>query len=258
MFRGMTWAHPRPTDRRASGRSGAMPSKFPRSMIAGLMVLASLGLFSASSPASASGARTRAALLRPSDRGSRGYRMRPSNSNFKGGNGSSNSCRQMYTSNLLVNPAFRRCWPWGTPSTTAAGIRPSSSPMTRAGGGLKSITHPAVGNHEYLTSGGTDCNAANAGATGYFNYFGTAAGQPGTGYYSFDIGTWHLIALNSNCGDAGGCSATSPQGAVAGERPEDAHELLHAGLLAHSPVQLGGTGEQQLQGLLATALRQQR
>ena len=50
------------------------------------------------------------------------------------------------------------------------------------------------------------------GAAGYFNYFGSAAGQPGQGYYSFDIGTWHIIALNSNCGDAGGCSATSPQG----------------------------------------------
>jgi chitodextrinase len=79
-------------------------------------------------------------------------------------------------------------------------------------GRVKPITHPAVGNHEYLTSGGTDCTAANAGAAGYFNYFGSAAGQPGQGYYSFDIGTWHIIALNSNCGDAGGCSATSPQG----------------------------------------------
>jgi hypothetical protein len=79
-------------------------------------------------------------------------------------------------------------------------------------GRFKSITHPSVGNHEYLTSGGTDCNAGNAGANGYFTYFGAAAGQRGQGYYSYDIGTWHLIALNSNCSDAGGCSASSPQG----------------------------------------------
>jgi len=78
-------------------------------------------------------------------------------------------------------------------------------------GRLISTTHPAVGNHEYLTAGGTDCNAGNAGAAGYFTYFGAAAGTPGQGWYSFDVGAWHLIALNSNCGDAGGCGTGSPQ-----------------------------------------------
>jgi hypothetical protein len=41
-----------------------------------------------------------------------------------------------------------------------------------------------------------------------FQYFGASAGPSGRGYYSFDIGTWHLISLNSNCGDAGGCGTT--------------------------------------------------
>jgi acid phosphatase type 7 len=50
-------------------------------------------------------------------------------------------------------------------------------------------THPAVGNHEYTT----------AGAGGYFGYFGAAAGDPTKGYYSYDLGSWHVIALNSNC-----------------------------------------------------------
>jgi chitodextrinase len=79
-------------------------------------------------------------------------------------------------------------------------------------GRLKAITRPVVGNHEYLVSGGTGCDASNAAAAGYFTYFGAAAGQPGQGYYSYNIGQWHLIAINSNCGDAGGCSASSPQG----------------------------------------------
>ncbi|HEV2670602.1 MAG TPA: PKD domain-containing protein, partial [Gemmatimonadales bacterium] len=48
-------------------------------------------------------------------------------------------------------------------------------------------THPIPGNHDYETSG----------ATGYFNYFGAAAGPSGKGYYSYDVGTWHIIALNS-------------------------------------------------------------
>jgi uncharacterized repeat protein (TIGR01451 family) len=66
---------------------------------------------------------------------------------------------------------------------------------------VKPLIHPAVGNHEYLT----------AGAAGYFQYFGAAAGDPTQGYYSFDIGSWHLIALNSNCSKVGGCGPGSPQ-----------------------------------------------
>ena len=68
-------------------------------------------------------------------------------------------------------------------------------------GRVKSITAPAVGNHEYRTPG----------AAGYFRYFGRAAGDPAKGYYSFDFGGWHLIALNSNCSQVGGCDAGSPQ-----------------------------------------------
>jgi calcineurin-like phosphoesterase family protein len=52
----------------------------------------------------------------------------------------------------------------------------------------KARTYPATGNHEYET----------ANASGYFNYFGAAAGDPGEGYYSYDLGEWHVVALNSN------------------------------------------------------------
>ena len=62
-------------------------------------------------------------------------------------------------------------------------------------------TRPSVGNHEYHTPD----------AAGYFSYFGAAAGDPTRGYYSFDLGAWHLIALNSNCAEVGGCTAGSPQ-----------------------------------------------
>jgi hypothetical protein len=65
----------------------------------------------------------------------------------------------------------------------------------------KSRTRPSAGNHEYHT----------AGAAGYYGYFGSAAGDPSKGYYSFDLGAWHLIALNSNCSAIGGCGAGSPQ-----------------------------------------------
>jgi len=55
-------------------------------------------------------------------------------------------------------------------------------------GRFKSRTKPVPGNHDYLT----------AGASGYFNYFGAAAGGSGKGYYSYDLGDWHVVALNSN------------------------------------------------------------
>jgi hypothetical protein len=65
----------------------------------------------------------------------------------------------------------------------------------------KARTRPAVGNHEYHTPG----------APAYFDYFGAAAGDPTKGYYSYDLGTWHIIVLNSNCDDIDGCAAGSPQ-----------------------------------------------
>ncbi|MFK0245459.1 metallophosphoesterase [Amycolatopsis azurea] len=55
-------------------------------------------------------------------------------------------------------------------------------------GQFRSITYPTPGNHEYNTSG----------ASGYFDYFGRQAGERGKGYYSFDVGDWHFVALNSN------------------------------------------------------------
>ncbi len=65
----------------------------------------------------------------------------------------------------------------------------------------KARTEPAVGNHEYNT----------AGASGYFAYFGAAAGDPNKGYYSYDLGAWHVIVINSNCSQVGGCGVGSAQ-----------------------------------------------
>jgi hypothetical protein len=67
-------------------------------------------------------------------------------------------------------------------------------------GAFKPLIRPVVGNHEYLTPG----------AAGYFGYFGAAAGEAGKGYYSYDLGAWHLIALNSNC-EFVSCAAGSAQ-----------------------------------------------
>jgi hypothetical protein len=70
-------------------------------------------------------------------------------------------------------------------------------------GRFKDRTRPVPGNHEYLTTGGSP----------YFAYWGGRAGPSGKGYYSFDLGNWHIVALNTNC-DApgvGGCGVGSEQ-----------------------------------------------
>lgn len=69
-------------------------------------------------------------------------------------------------------------------------------------GRFKDRTRPAPGNHEYHGDGDS----------GYAKYFGAIAGDPTKGYYSYDLGTWHVIALNSECTAVGGCDAASPQG----------------------------------------------
>jgi PKD repeat protein len=51
-----------------------------------------------------------------------------------------------------------------------------------------SRTRPTPGNHEYNTAGGA----------GYYDYFGGIAGPRGAGYYSYDLGAWHVVVLNSN------------------------------------------------------------
>jgi hypothetical protein len=68
-------------------------------------------------------------------------------------------------------------------------------------GRSKYRVRPAPGNHEYGTPD----------AAGYFSYFGPVVGSPGQGWYSYDLGAWHVIVLNSNCSAIGGCAAGSAQ-----------------------------------------------
>jgi hypothetical protein len=140
----------------------------------------------------------------------------PKNSNFNNGNGSSSSCHMKQTSDLIVGHGYAAVLPLGDNQYYCGGLAAWQQSYDPTWGRVKSITHPSVGNHEYITStsssAATGCDSSNAGADGYYTYFGSRAGAKGSGYYSYNIGSWHLIALNTNCGDAGGCSPSSPQG----------------------------------------------
>lgn len=125
----------------------------------------------------------------------------PASGSFNGGNGTADSCHMKATLNLIksINPTA--VLTLGDNQYEDATPSQFQNSYALIWGQVKNITYPAAGNHDYHTSG----------ASGYFQYFGAKAGDPTKGYYSFNLGGWHIIALNSNCGEVGGCSVGSPQ-----------------------------------------------
>jgi acid phosphatase type 7 len=98
-------------------------------------------------------------------------------------------------------------------------------------GKYKKRTRPSVGNHDYHT----------AGAKPYFNYFRWRAGRP-RGYYSYDRGAWHIVVLNSNCKEIGGCNWKSAQGRWL--RRDLAKNRVKCTLAYfHHPLYASGSGE---------------
>ncbi len=110
------------------------------------------------------------------------------------------NCQQGATASLIqsLNPTAVAAlgdeqYDRGTPAEFSGGYAPSW-------GAFQPLIRPVPGNHEYMTPG----------AAGYFGYFGAAAGNPSKGYYSYNLGSWHILALNSNC-EFVSCAAGSAQ-----------------------------------------------
>jgi hypothetical protein len=128
-----------------------------------------------------------------------------------------NSCHQANTAALLGQSPLAGVLPLGDDQYEDGTLSAFQGSYDPTWGRYKGITYPTPGNHEYNT----------AGAAGYFDYFNGAgvadgiAGPRSQGYYSYDIGTWHLISLNSNCTKVS-CAAGSPQ-----------EQWLRADLAAH-------------------------
>jgi len=104
------------------------------------------------------------------------------------------TCHHQATSDLLLDPTISRVLALGDeqyPDGALADFQASYHPTW---GRVLDKTSPVPGNHEYRTTG----------ASGYFDYFGARAGPRDLGYYSFNLGSWHLIALNSNIAMAEG------------------------------------------------------
>jgi len=124
-----------------------------------------------------------------------------------GAGSSGAACMEQETSDLLLNLNPDVVLTFGDTQYESGTLSDFNQSFDPSWGRLKAKLRPAPGNHEYLTSG----------ASGYFDYFNGPgnssgpAGDRGKGYYSHDLGNWHLIAANSNCGSVGGCGVGSPQ-----------------------------------------------
>jgi acid phosphatase type 7 len=136
----------------------------------------------------------------------------PASSFFNGGQGSGLNCRQRATSDLLVGAGYAAVLLLGDLQYEDGAYSKFLASYDPSWGRVRSISKPAPGNHEYQSGS----------AAGYYQYFGAAAGDPAKGYYSYDLGGWHVVALNSNCSFVGGCGAGSAQ-----------EQWLRADLAAH-------------------------
>ncbi|MEA2429041.1 MAG: hypothetical protein QOF37_2669 [Thermoleophilaceae bacterium] len=132
-----------------------------------------------------------------------------------GANSGSAQCKQMMTSDLLLQIAPTAVLALGDTQYENGEYDNFLRFYDPSWGRLKAITYPAVGNHEYGTSQASGCGYA----CGYFDYWdgpgqmNGRAGARNAGYYAFDVGAWRLYAVNSNCGRTGapGCGPGSAQ-----------------------------------------------
>jgi hypothetical protein len=135
----------------------------------------------------------------------------PDDPNYNGGAGVAGFCHMKATSDLLVANPAAAVLALGDLQYNSASLASFQAVYDPSWGRVKSITKPVLGNHEYGQSGAGD----------YFTYFGAAATplEPACrrackGYYSFDVGTWHVVVLNTECtriDNGAGCAVGSLQ-----------------------------------------------
>jgi hypothetical protein len=114
-----------------------------------------------------------------------------SSPHFNNGLGDATHCHMKQTSDLILGlrpDAVLALGDTQYEAGTPPDFRESYDPTW---GRFKSITRAVIGNHEYSHQDGR----------GFWDYFGPLGGTQPNGYYSFDLGTWHLIALNDVCGE---------------------------------------------------------
>jgi len=113
----------------------------------------------------------------------------PTDPAFNGGQGTATSCRQSHTSDLILAVDPDVVAALGDLQYKRATLADFALSYDPSWGRVFDRTHPTPGNHEYYTPH----------AAGYFDYWGPRAGNPTKGYYSYNVGAWHAVVLNTNC-----------------------------------------------------------
>jgi hypothetical protein len=139
----------------------------------------------------------------------------PADLNYNGGDGQSGFCAQKATANLIGQGSYAKVLALGDLQYDCGSLAAFNASYDPTWGQYVSKTEPVLGNHDVK---GTSENSESClpKASGYFTYFANhgvsdASGVNGKGYYSYDLGSWHVIALNGNCSWLGGCGAGSAQ-----------------------------------------------
>jgi hypothetical protein len=149
----------------------------------------------------------------------------PTDPNFNGGAGTSSHCAEARVSaRMAAESDIDGMLGLGDYQYACDDLSDFAVSYTPTWGVMNAFITPVAGNHEYIT--GTDpqghaCPSGNKTAQNFFTYFGNSGSKwigggshPATsGHFSFDVGGWHIIGLNANCGKSGvgGCGSTSPQ-----------------------------------------------
>jgi hypothetical protein len=136
----------------------------------------------------------------------------PANAAYANGAGTPSECRQRDTSDLALAQHPAAALLLGDLQYDVGALAAYNTSFDPTWGRLRAVSRPAPGNHEYATPG----------AAGYRAYFGELATPQGTTWYSFELGGWHLVALDSNCAPLGGCGTGSVE-----------QDWLRADLAAH-------------------------
>lgn len=113
----------------------------------------------------------------------------------------SNGCKDEQTAALIAAAHPDAVLPLGDEQYPFGALAGFQHHYHNSWGRFDAIAYPVPGNHEYGTHE----------ALGYFGYFKSRAGDAQRGYYSYDLGAWHFIAINANCGHVGGCRDGSPE-----------------------------------------------
>jgi hypothetical protein len=134
----------------------------------------------------------------------------PDSPSYNFGLGTGTKCMHRGTTALIGTvPGLQYLLPLGDQQYECGELSNFNSVYDLTWGRYRSISRPVPGNHEYGVTSSGACPATTH-AEGYFAYFGAIAGDPTKGYYSYDIGNWHVVALNSTCVVVS-CAAGSPQ-----------------------------------------------